>query len=121
MASSPEPASVMDQPLSSLSQEAFVTLSLSLSVTQGGLSGRNWEGVAGKMGFNAAQVKLLKDNHESNKGWLLLDTWEKLEKKEATVKRLIIVLESLRMRGCIQGLQKVAPITGKRVLWLMHS
>ena len=112
MASSPEPVSIMDQPLSNLGRDTFATLCVSLTTCEG-LGGRTWEGLGGKIGFNTRQLKLLKIDKESNKGWLLLDTWEKLDRRGATVKRLIIALESLKMRDCVKLLQEAASISGK--------
>ena len=111
MATSPEPVSILDQHLFNLSSDAFMTLSVLLTMTEGGIGGRNWEGVAGKLGINTGQVDLLKLHKESNKGWLLLTTWGNLE-TGATVRKLIIALESLKMRECINSLQEAASISG---------
>lgn len=111
MAMSPEPVSILDKHLFNLDSDAFMTLSLMLTMTEGGIGGRNWEGVAGKLGLNTGQVDLLKHHAESNKGWLLLNTWGKLE-TGATVRKLIIALESLKMRECINALQDATSISG---------
>lgn len=102
---------MLDQHPSNLSEDAFMTLSVLLTMTEGGIGGRNWEGVAGKLGLNTGQVNLLKRHTESNKGWLLLITWGKLD-TGATVRKLIIALESLEMRECINALQEAASISG---------
>ena len=116
MATSPEPVSILDQHLLNLNGEVFMTVSSLLTVTEGGIGGRSWEGVAGKLGLNARQVDLLKQHKESNKGWLLLTTWGKLE-TGATVRKLIIALESLKMRECIYTLQEDASISGIAFQW----
>lgn len=87
-------------------------VSLLLTISEGGIGGRTWEGVAGKLGLTMAQVKLLKLHSEDNKGWLLLNTWGNLESGGATVRKLILALESLKMRECIDALQEAAAISG---------
>lgn len=117
---SPEPVDVLDIPLSDLSADAFITISLLLTSSEG-LGGRNWEGVAGKIGLNMGQVKLLKQHQEQNKGWLLLNTWENLDKRGATVKKLIFVLESLKMRECIDTLKEDPSISGETFCYLNYA
>ena len=116
MASSPEPVNVLDQRvLLILSQETLLTLSAHITSASGGYCrGRTWEGFAGRIGCNTEQVTLLREHRHSDKGWLVLSTWDRLEKNGATVKKLIIALESLKMRICIHDLEEGTSITGKK-------
>ena len=111
MASSPEPISMLNQPLSSLREETFIKLCCNLTTASFGE--RSWKGLGGKIGLNAWQVDLLNKHQESDKGWLLLKTWENLDKSGATVKKLIVALESLQMRSCINVIRDDTSISGK--------
>ena len=61
MASSPDPVTALDRPVSSLTLDAYTTLCFGLTMSQG-LGGRNWEGIAGIVGFKTDQVMAMK-NH----------------------------------------------------------
>ena len=112
MASSPDPVTALDRPLSSLAGEAYITLCYSLTTSQG-LAGRNWEGVAGKIGFKMDQILAMKNHPEANKGRLFLTTWENLNKPGATVKKLVFALQSLKMIDCFDALVKDPSIDGE--------
>ena len=112
MASSPDPVTTLDIPVSSLSGDAYITLCFSLTTSQG-LGGRNWEGVAGKIGLSTNQVMAMKNHPEANKGCLFLTTWENLNKPGATVKKLVFALQSLKMMDCIYVLLEDPSISGE--------
>ena len=112
MASSPEPLTTVDKPITSLNNDAFAAICFSLTVSQG-MRGRSWDGVAGKIGFSMGQIQAMRQHQEQDKGRLLLATWERLNKTGATVKNLIFALASLSMRECINALQEDPSILGK--------
>lgn len=112
MASSPEPVTSLDKPLSSLSGDAYTTLCFNLTTSQG-LGKRSWEGVAGKIGLKMNQILAMKQHPEPHKGRLLLTTWEKLNKPGATVKKLFFALYSLKMIDCIDAFYKDPSILGE--------
>lgn len=113
MASSPDPVTALDRPVSSLTTDAYITLCFSLTTSQG-LGGRNWEGVAGKIGLKMDQILAMKNHPEPNKGRLFLTTWENLNKQGATLKKLVFALQSLRMMDCIDALLQDQSILGER-------
>lgn len=112
MASSPEPVTTLDKPLSSLSGDAYITLCYKLTVSQG-VGDRNWKGVAGKIGFKMDYILAMDKHPEPHKGQLLLTIWESLNKPGATVKKLVYVLQSLKMMDCIDALYKDPAINGE--------
>jgi hypothetical protein len=112
MASSPDPITALDKPVSSLTFDAYITLCLSLTASQG-LGGRNWEGVAGKIGLKMDQIMAMRNHTEPDKGRLFLTTWENLNRSGATVKKLIFALQSLKMMNCIEALEQDPSISGE--------
>jgi hypothetical protein len=112
MASSPDPVTALDKPVSSLTSDAYITLCFSLTTSQG-LGGRNWEGVAGEIGLKMDQIVAMKTHPEPNKGRLFLTTWENLNRSGATVKKLIFALQSLKMLDCIEAFLKDPSISGE--------
>ena len=120
MASSPDPVTALDRPVSSLTLDAYTTLCFGLTMSQG-LGGRNWEGIAGKVGFKTDQVMAMKKHSDDNKGRLFLTTWEKLNKSEATVKKLIFALQSLKMMDCIDALLKDPSISGETACRYLYN
>ena len=114
MASSPDPVTALDRPVSSLTRDAYITLCFSLMMSQG-LGGRDWEEVARKIGLKMNQILAMKKHTEPDKGRLFLTTWENLNKSGATVKKLVFALYSLKMIDCIEALLQDPSISGKRV------
>lgn len=112
MASSPDPVTTLDIPVSSLSCDTYTTLCLSLTISEG-LGNRSWEGVAGKIGLKMDQIIAMKKHPEANKGRLFLTTWENLNKPGATVKKLVFALQSLKMMKCIDDLLEDPSISGE--------
>ena len=114
---SSDPITALDKPVSSLTTDAYVTLCFTLTTSQG-LGGRNWEGIAGKIGLNMNQIMAMAYHPEPNKGRLFLTTWEKLDKTGATVKKLVFALQSLEMMDCIDALLKDPSISGETICQL---
>ena len=113
MASGPDPVTALDRPVSSLTRDAYITLCFSLTTSEG--LGRDWEGVAGKIGLKMNQILAMKKHTEPDKGRLFLTTWENLNKSGATVKKLVFALYSLKMIDCIEALLQDPSISGERV------
>lgn len=95
--------SILDQPVTNLSFSTITHLSANLSIEQE-IGRRDWIGVAGVIGFNTKHIRLMQQHKESNKGWLLLTTWDDMGK--SSLRLFIFALLELKMQECLDVLKR---------------